>query len=350
MVDALYRRREFIDWDRDRSELTDLRGGSPSTPIAYPCIRARNASTESTALASQAQLVLLRKAEQNMAKAEEATASRDQIDHLRQVIAESCRILAQHGLVSGSTGHVSHRVPGSDDILVRGRPHVDNGLRYAEPHSIIRVDSNAKPVGDTEGVARVSEIYLHTETYKRRPDVNAVIHAHPPGALLCSINNVPLNPLFAGFNPGAYSMATDGIPVYDRSITLQTVEQTLPMLDALGDKDSILLSRHGVLVVGRSVEEATGRALTFETLCRIAWMTSPHEPPRPLNPLDVEEMSRRSRESAEMAAAGRSRFRESHPGAAEGSERRDNWPYLMSLLDSGALYFDDIGLGTRFPH
>src|SRR2546430_3004923 len=160
-----------------------------------------------------------------MAKAEETAVSRDQLEHMRVTIAESCRILAQHGLVSGSTGHVSQRIPGSDDILVRGRPHVDKGLLYAEPHSIIRVDSDAKPVGDTEGVARVSEIYLHTETYKRRPDINAVIHAHPPGALLCSLNNVPLKPIFTGFNPGAYSMAEAGIPVYERSYTLQSVEQ-----------------------------------------------------------------------------------------------------------------------------
>src|SRR6266550_9215960 len=103
-----------------------------------------------------------------MARGDEPQSDRYQLDHLREIIATSCRILAQHGLVTGSTGHVSHRVPGTDDILVRGRPHVDKGLRYAEPHSIIRVDSNAKPVGDTEGVARVSEIYLHTETYKRR--------------------------------------------------------------------------------------------------------------------------------------------------------------------------------------
>src|SRR5205823_3523148 len=103
--------------------------------------------------------------------AEDAHVDRYQLDHFREVIATSCRILAQHGLVTGSTGHVSHRVPGSDDILVRGRPHVDKGLRFAEPSSIIRVGPDAQPVGDTTGVARVSEIYLHTEVYKRRPDV-----------------------------------------------------------------------------------------------------------------------------------------------------------------------------------
>jgi ribulose-5-phosphate 4-epimerase/fuculose-1-phosphate aldolase len=272
---------------------------------------------------------------------------RYQLDHLREIIATSCRILAQHGLVTGSTGHVSHRVPGSDDILVRGRPHIDRGLRFAEPSSIIRVDSDAKPVGDTAGVARVSEIYLHTEVYKRRPEVNAVIHAHPPGAVLCTINNIPLRPIFGGFNPGAARMAENGVPIYERAITLQTIEETLPMLDTMGDKNVILLSRHGILVTGRSVEEATSRALSLEMLARMNWIATRNGDPGEILDVDKEEFTRRERVTAEARAAGRNRYAELHPGAT-GDEGRTNWPYLVALLESGALHFDDIGMGFRF--
>src|SRR5581483_313157 len=87
---------------------------------------------------------------------------------LREKIALSCRILAQHGLVKGSTGHVSVRNPGTDDILMRGRPSVDKGLRFAGPSCVIEVDPNGKVVGNTGGVRRVNEIYLHTEVYKRQ--------------------------------------------------------------------------------------------------------------------------------------------------------------------------------------
>jgi len=279
---------------------------------------------------------------------EQTQATRDELDHLREVIATSCRILAQHGLVSGSTGHVSHRVPGSDDILVRGRPGVDKGLRFAEPTSIIRVDSNARPVGDTQGVARVSEIYLHTEVYKRRPEVNAVIHAHPAGSVLCTINNVPLKPIFGGFNPGAAGMARDGIPIYERAITLQTVEETLPMLDVMGNKDVILMSRHGILVTGSSVEQATSRALTLEMLARMNWIASLHGDPGEIQDVDKQEFDRRNRASDEARAAGRSRYAELHPGGATDQEGRGgNWAYLTALLESGALYFDDLGLGFR---
>ena len=270
------------------------------------------------------------------------------LDHLREVIATSCRILAQHGLVTGSTGHVSHRVPGTEDILVRGRPHVDKGLRFAEPTSIIRVDADARPVGDTGGVARVSEIYLHTEVYKRRPDVQAVIHAHPPGAVLCTINNVPLRPIFGGFNPGGASLARSGIPIYERSITLQTIEETMPMLDVLGEKDVIVLSRHGILVTGNSVEQATSRALTLEMLARMNWVATRHgEDPGEILDVDKEEFDRRNRAAAEARTRGGNRYVELHPGAAAGEEGRSNWPYLTALLESGALYVDDLGLGFR---
>lgn len=259
------------------------------------------------------------------------------LDYFREQVATSCRILAQHGLVTGSTGHVSRRVPDTDDILIRGRPHVDKGLRFAEPSSIIRVGPDALPVGDTHGVRRVAEIYLHTEVYKRRPGVNAVIHAHPPGALLCTINNVPLRPIFGGFAPQSMRMAAAGVPLYERSITLHTLEETIPMLDVMGDKDVILLSRHGILVTGRSVEEATSRAIALESLARLNWLASLHGDPGEILDVDKGEFARRARVDAEARARGDG-----------GEERGGGWANLTALIESGATQFDDVGLGFRF--
>jgi ribulose-5-phosphate 4-epimerase/fuculose-1-phosphate aldolase len=274
-----------------------------------------------------------------------AGENRPLLEHYRELIAISCRILAQHGLVRGSTGHVSQRIPGTDDFLVRGRPNVDRGLRFAEPSSVIRVGPDAMPVGNTRGVSRVSEIYMHSEIYKRRPDVNAVIHAHPPGAVLCTINNVPLRSIS---NDGR-GLAEQGIPLFHRAVTLQTLEETLPMIDLLGSKDVILLSRHGVVVTGRSVEEATSRALTLETLARMNWIATLHGDPGVYPAEDTEEFARRAGEAVEARAQGRDRTDELHPGGFPGEGgQRSSWPYLKALLDSGALYFDDVGLGLRF--
>ena len=284
-----------------------------------------------------------------MAQAQTAEATRlDQhtLDHIRDKVATACRILAQHTIVKGSMGHVSARVPGTNDILVRGRPPVDKGLRFAEPSCVIRVGPDAKPVGQTRGVKRVSEIYLHTELYKRRPEVNAVIHAHAPWVRLCTINNVPLRPIY--YEAGPYNMLMDGIPVYDRSITLHTFDETVPALDVMGDKNVCLLSRHGVIIAGRSVEEVVNRVITLEDLARNNWMAALRGDPGDIPEEDKAEFAQRAVASAEAHARGLPDML--HPGGFEEDGAGENtgaWDYYKALLDSGALYVNDSGLGVR---
>ena len=263
-------------------------------------------------------------------------------DHLREMVATSCRIIAQHRLAKGSTGHVSVRIPGSDDIWVRGRPNVDKGLRFAEPSSIIRVSTkDGMPVGQTRGVSRVSEVYIHTEIMKARPDVNCVIHGHPPACVLCSVNNVPLRPIAND----ARGLAEQGVDFYPRAITLQAVDEVLPMIEMMGQKNAIILSQHGMVVTGRSVEEATNRAISLEVLARMNWTATLHSGGiREYLEEDIEELERRQRVAAEAAAQGRDRVEELHPGGVPGEPRNTGvWPYLVALLESGELYVDEIG-------
>jgi hypothetical protein len=138
-------------------------------------------------------------------------------------------------------------------------------------------------------------------------------------------------------------MASEGVPLYERSITLHTLEETFPMLDVLGDKDSILLSRHGILVCGKSVEEATGRALQLETLARLNWIANLQGDPGEIADIDKQEMARRTREDVGAVRAAQ------HPGGfSDRSDEGGNWAYLTTLLESGPLFFDPIGLGFRF--
>ena len=259
-------------------------------------------------------------------------AAEPTVDELREKVALSCQILAQHGLVKGSTGHVSTREPGTENILIRGRPRVDKGLRFAEPSSIMRVGlDDAQPVGDNGDVNRIGEIYLHTDLYRYRPDVNAVIHAHPPGVLLCTLNGVKLRPIFSGFEPGAMRIALyDLAPVYDRTITLHTPEETAPFLDLFANHNMVLMPGHGVVVAGRSVEEATSRALTLESLARINWLAHIGGGAPDIPDVDKAEIRRRDRVSA-------------------GGEREGGgWAGLLAVLEHGALRADAIGLGGQF--
>lgn len=263
-------------------------------------------------------------------------------DNLREMVAMSCQMIAQHRLAKGSTGHVSVRIPGTDDIWVRGRPNVDKGLRFAEASSIIRVNINTgMPVGQTRGVSRVSEIYIHTEIMKARPDVNCVIHTHPPGCVLCSVNSVPLLPIS---NDGR-GTAVGGVDFYPRAITLQMVEEVTPMVEMMGTKNAIILSQHGAVVTGRSIEEATNRAIGLEVLARMNWTATLHSGGiLPQFEADRITLEQRRREAQEATAQGRDRVEELHPGGVPGEPRNTGvWPYLVALLESGELYVDEIG-------
>jgi ribulose-5-phosphate 4-epimerase/fuculose-1-phosphate aldolase len=254
---------------------------------------------------------------------------------IMEKVATSCRILAQHGLVKGSTGHVSYRIPGEDWIYIRGRPKVDNGLRFAEPESIIKVDLDGNVIGDAHGVRRIGEIYIHTEIFKKRPEVSCVIHAHPPGVLLCTMTDLKLRPIFGGYEPPGWKMADQGIPVYDRTITLHTLDETTPFIDVMGDKDVCLMKAHGIAVAGTSIEQATSAAITLESLARLNYYAS-------LRGVDVPEIPQEDKDVwADRARA------DAGAGAATREEGGGNWAYLTSLLNTGAVQVDDVGMMFR---
>jgi ribulose-5-phosphate 4-epimerase/fuculose-1-phosphate aldolase len=270
-------------------------------------------------------------------------ADRELLDHLREKVATACRILAQHAIVKGSMGHVSTRVPGTNDILVRGRPPVDKGLRFADPSCVIRVGPDARPVGPTGGVKRISEIYLHTEVYNRRPEVNAVIHAHAPWSRLCTICNIPLRTIFFEANP--IRIVEEGLPIFERSITLHTLEETQPMMQVMGDHDVCLLSRHGVVVAGDSVEDAVHRLIELEHVARNNYLAALTGDVGEIPAEDKAEWRRRALHTAERHAAGLPD--ELHPGGSDDDGRtgRDSpWTYYVALLESGALFVNDSGL------
>lgn len=190
------------------------------------------------------------------------------MDELRAKVAISCRILATEGLVEGILGHVSARV-GSGEMVIRCRADDETGVLFTRDSDIRRVDFDGRGPGLGERYEVPKELPIHGEIYKARPDVNCVIHAHPPAALLCGIADLELRPIFGAFNIPAMRMALEGIPVFPRSVLVTRPELAAPMIEAMGEKRVCLMKGHGVTVTGASVEEATVRALNFNTLHRV---------------------------------------------------------------------------------
>jgi 3,4-dihydroxyphthalate decarboxylase len=186
----------------------------------------------------------------------------------RATVAQACRILAMEGLVEGVLGHVSVR-DGRDAMLIRCRGADEHGLMFTTDDDIRRTDLDGTIIGDAEGYKVPNELPIHGELLRARPEVNAVVHAHPPAVLLCGVAGLELRPVFGSYNIPAMRMALDGIPVYGRSVLIRRPGLAHEMIAAMGDRPVCVLKGHGITVTGASVEEAVVRALNLGALATV---------------------------------------------------------------------------------
>jgi ribulose-5-phosphate 4-epimerase/fuculose-1-phosphate aldolase len=183
-------------------------------------------------------------------------------------VATACRILAQAGLVEDVLGHVSARV-GSDHFFVRCRGPHERGLAFTSLDDVrlVALDGAADP-GD--GYSVPNELPIHVEVLRAHPDVQAVVHAHPPAVIAADLAGVPLLPLIGAYNIPAARLAADGIPVFPRGVLIRTAALAAEMVAAMGDRPVCVLRGHGVTTTGDSVEQAVARALALDSLARMA--------------------------------------------------------------------------------
>ena len=155
-------------------------------------------------------------------------------------------------------------------MLIRCRGEHEYGLAYTTPEQIRRLRFDGS--GDL-GEAHVAplELPIHGEVYRARPDANAIVHAHPRATLLCGLAGVELRPIFGAYDPYAMELAAAGIPVFPGSVLIDRPVLGQELAATLGAHDACLMRGHGVTVVGRSVEQATIRALKLEMLAEITW-------------------------------------------------------------------------------
>jgi ribulose-5-phosphate 4-epimerase/fuculose-1-phosphate aldolase len=215
------------------------------------------------------------------------------VEDLRRQVALSCRILAATGCVREITGHVSARVPGSDQVLVRCRPAQDPGVQFTISDDIKLVRLDATNADLSGGYALPGEWPLHTELYRARADVGAVVHGHPRSSLLCGILGLPMQPVIGAYDPGAMELAVRGVPVYPRAVLISTRELGSAVAAAMADADACLLRGHGVVTAGADVQQATIRAIKLETLADLTLRLRSVADARPalLAADDIEDVS-----------------------------------------------------------
>ncbi len=182
-------------------------------------------------------------------------------DEARQKLIDAGLILEAEGQGDLTRGHVSIRVPG-DPTHFYMKPH-SFGFDEITPDNIVICNLEGEKVGG--GGRKHSEVYIHSEIFKSRPDVMSVIHTHPTHAVALSATGKALRPI----SQPSVAFA-DGLPYYTDTIDLiRTKEMGAGVARALGACKAVLMRNHGVAVVGASVEESTILAIMLDNACRI---------------------------------------------------------------------------------
>ncbi len=185
------------------------------------------------------------------------------IDDLKEKVASACNILAIEGHWDNILGHVSARIPGEEAFLMK--PH-SFGFEEIRPNHLIVCNFDGQKIrGDYE---RHSEVFIHSEIYRARPDVGSVIHSHPPYATAFGSLRTPLRPVS---HEG--SIFFEGLPLFEYTTALiRTPALGVKVAESLGSCHGVLMKNHGSTVVGESVEVATLYAVFLEKAARIQLM------------------------------------------------------------------------------
>ncbi len=179
---------------------------------------------------------------------------------LRERVAVACRVLAMEGHVDITQGHVSARHPGTPYYWIKAS---GLGLDEVTADDVVLVDLEGQLVW---GQGRPhSELPIHAEIYRARPDVMAVVHTHPPYATAFAASDVPLRPVS---HEGA--LFWPDVPRYTFTTDLVvTKEQGEALAKTLGSARACLMRNHGIVTVGSSVEEAALFALQLERAAKL---------------------------------------------------------------------------------
>ena len=215
-----------------------------------------------------------------------------EIDQLQEQVARSCQILGRLHLTREPNGHVSARIPGTDKVIIKARGRGEAPLSYTETEDLAVVDMDGKILEGREDLAAPNEVFIHTCVLRARPDINSVIHIHPPTVVAFTIARKPLLPIIGAYNPGALRLITDGLPTYPRSILINTNERGEELVKAMGTARACLMRSHGITTAGATVEEATLTAIHLNDLAELHFKASLLGEPQPISDEDLADFSR----------------------------------------------------------
>ena len=182
-------------------------------------------------------------------------------DSVRADIVEIGRRLWARGFVASNDGNISVRV--APDRLLMTPASVSKG--FMTPDMMVVTDLNGAVVEAAPGRKPSSEALMHLVAYRQRPDVSAVVHAHPPTATGFAVAGIPLDR--AVLAEVVTTLGSIPIADYGTPSTRELADTVAPLLRA---HDAVLLANHGAIALGSDLFAAYYKMETIEHFARIS--------------------------------------------------------------------------------
>jgi L-fuculose-phosphate aldolase len=183
------------------------------------------------------------------------------LDQLKQDIVEVGRRLWFRGFVASNDGNISVRV--APDRLLMTPASVSKG--FMSPEMMVVTDLDGRLIEGAPGRKPSSEALMHLAAYRQRPDIGAVVHAHPPLATGFAVAGIPLDR--AVLAEVVTTLGSIPIAEYGTPSTPELAASVEPYLKA---HDGLLLANHGALALGKDLFAAYYKMETIEHFARIS--------------------------------------------------------------------------------
>jgi L-fuculose-phosphate aldolase len=222
---------------------------------------------------------------------------------LREEIIRVARLVAAQGLARSTDGNISVRL-GPGRLLI-----TPSGLykMNMSPDDLVIVDDKGRLLEARDGRRPTAELALHLEAYRQRPDIGAVLHAHPPYTTALTLVGLPFP---TDYMPEVMVLLGQ-VPTapYARPLT---PELAASISDLIQTHDNIVLSHHGTISVGRTLEQALIALERMEAVAHTYHLARALGEPIPLPPAELEAL-------VDMGASIRQEGGSPGTGGAEGS-------------------------------
>ena len=178
-------------------------------------------------------------------------------------MVKASKELYEHGLVRGTSGNISARIPGTDTFLIKPSGVY---MKLLKPEELVLVTLEGNKIRGESNVSM--ETPMHAAIYRARKDVQAVVHTHAPTATAFGIARIEILPLQIEL----FILLPRGVPIIPFKLP-GSKGLAEAVRKKIAEYDALILENHGIVTVGSTVEAACNLNEMVEEAAKIQFMT-----------------------------------------------------------------------------